>query len=285
MHYFLLSKDPKNAFSKRLLLFCVGVVSNTETGKTRNEKMKTVLFILLRSFFSTLIRSLCVLGSNNRNVFFHFLDCAVSKSLYKQAQHHRRLKSPIIMAFITKAFYEQAFERNLKAQTTTTTTTRQHADIVPTMTHTQRATLTTAMFTAHSKKEVVRHLYRELFLCEANIYICALMNFLCRNMGGEGEIGRMVSSTRARNGRGSSFYATRERFGRARDVARGGLRAMIRATFRTDFWGRQRCDDVFDDGLVFNMRVKKPSCVLSLGIGGATVDARDALEGGLLVDL
>ncbi len=32
------------------------------------------------------------------------------------------------------------------------------------------------------------------------------------------------------------------------------------------------------------MRVKKPSCVLSLGIG-ATVDARDALEGGLLVDL
>lgn len=63
----------------------------------------------------------------------------------------------IIMAFITKAFYEQAFERNLKAQTTTTTTTRQHADIVPTMTHTQRATLTTAMFTAHSKKEVVRH--------------------------------------------------------------------------------------------------------------------------------
>ena len=44
-------------------------------------------------------------------------------------------------------------------------------------------------------------------------------------------------------------------------------------------------DDDDDDGLVFNMRVKKPSCVLSLGIGGATVDARDALEGGLLVDL
>merc|ERR1712100_394847 len=56
------------------------------------------------------------------------------------------------MGAFTKAFYEQAFERNLKAQTTTTT--RQHADIVPTMTHTQRATLTTAMFTAHSKKEV-----------------------------------------------------------------------------------------------------------------------------------
>ena len=68
----------------------------------------------------------------------------------------------IIMAF-TKAFYEQAFERNLKAQTTTTTTTRQHADIVPTMTHTQRATLTTAMFTAHSKKEVVRQIYIESF--------------------------------------------------------------------------------------------------------------------------
>ena len=34
----------------------------------------------------------------------------------------------------------------------------------------------------------------------------------------------------------------------------------------------------------FFMRVKKPSRVLSLGIG-ATVDARDGLEGGLLVDL
>merc|ERR1711990_710987 len=69
-------------------------------------------------------------------------------------QHHRpQIIQIIIMAF-TKAFYEQSFERNLKAQTTTTTTTRQHADtVVPTMTHTQRAT-TTAMFTAHSKKEV-----------------------------------------------------------------------------------------------------------------------------------
>ncbi len=65
------------------------------------------------------------------------------------------------MAF-TKAFYEQAFERNLKAQTTTT---RQHVDtVVPTMTHTQRAT-TTAMFTAHSKKEVVRQIYSFFFVC------------------------------------------------------------------------------------------------------------------------
>ena len=104
-------------------------------------------------------------------------------------------------------------------------------------------------------------------------------------MGGEGEIGRMVSSTRARNERGSSFYATRERFGRARDVARRALRAMMRATFRTDFWGRQKMVMMMmmmmDE---FFMRVKKPSRVLSLGIG-ATVDARDALEGGLLVDL
>ena len=76
----------------------------------------------------------------------------------------------IIMAF-TKAFYEQAFERNLKAQTTTTTTTRQHADIVPTMTHTQRAT-TTAMFTAHSKKEVVRQIYIAFFfVCVRRIYM------------------------------------------------------------------------------------------------------------------
>jgi hypothetical protein len=52
------------------------------------------------------------------------------------------------MAF-TKAFYEQAFERNLKAQTS-----EQTATVVPQMqmTRTQRAT---AQFTAHSKKEVV----------------------------------------------------------------------------------------------------------------------------------
>ena len=51
------------------------------------------------------------------------------------------------MAF-TKAFYEQAFERNLKAQTTSS------EPVTPAMqmTRTQRAT---AQFTAHSKKEVV----------------------------------------------------------------------------------------------------------------------------------
>ena len=54
------------------------------------------------------------------------------------------------MAF-TKAFYEQAFERNLKAQTSS-------EPVMPTMqmTRTQRAT---AQFTAHSKKEVVRTLW------------------------------------------------------------------------------------------------------------------------------
>ena len=108
-------------------------------------------------------------------------------------------------------------------------------------------------------------------------------------MGGEGEIGRMVSSTRARNERGSSFCATRDRFGRARDVARRALRAMMRATFRTDFWGRQKMVMMMMMMMMmmmdeFFMRVKKPSRVLSLGIG-ETVDARDALEGGLLVDL
>ena len=52
------------------------------------------------------------------------------------------------MAF-TKAFYEQAFERNLKAQTTSS-----EPPVTPAMqmTRTQRAT---AQFTAHSKKEVV----------------------------------------------------------------------------------------------------------------------------------
>ena len=74
---------------------------------------------------------------------------------------------------------------------------------------------------------------------------------------------------------------------RARRRATRFARDDLRATFRTDFWGRQKILVMMndDDGLVFNMRVKKPSCVLSLGIGGATVDARDALEGGLLVDL
>ena len=86
---------------------------------------------------------------------------------------HIKTSSSIIMAF-TKAFYEQAFERNLKAQTTTTTT-RQHADtttttVVPTMTHTQRAT-TTAMFTAHSKKEVVRQIYIAFFFVCVRIYM------------------------------------------------------------------------------------------------------------------
>jgi hypothetical protein len=54
------------------------------------------------------------------------------------------------MAF-TKAFYEQAFERNLKAQTSSEQTA---PSVVPQMqmTRTQRAT---AQFTAHSKKEVV----------------------------------------------------------------------------------------------------------------------------------
>ena len=60
------------------------------------------------------------------------------------------------MAF-TKAFYEQAFERNLKAQTTSS------EPVTPAMqmTRTQRAT---AQFTAHSKKEVVRQIYTQLFL-------------------------------------------------------------------------------------------------------------------------
>ena len=60
------------------------------------------------------------------------------------------------MAF-TKASYEQAFERNLKAQTTTSS-----EPVAPAMqmTRTQRAT---AQFTAHSKKEVVSTLESVVF--------------------------------------------------------------------------------------------------------------------------
>ena len=59
------------------------------------------------------------------------------------------------MAF-TKAFYEQAFERNLKAQTTSS----EHVTPAMQMTRTQRAT---AQFTAHSKKEVVSTLESIVF--------------------------------------------------------------------------------------------------------------------------
>jgi len=60
------------------------------------------------------------------------------------------------MAF-TKAFYEQAFERNLKAQTTSS---EQSVTPAMQMTRTQRAT---AQFTAHSKKEVVSTLESRVF--------------------------------------------------------------------------------------------------------------------------
>jgi hypothetical protein len=57
------------------------------------------------------------------------------------------------MAF-TKAFYEQAFERNLKAQQQQKPeTTSGFAAASSAMTRTQRATM---QFTAYSKKEVVR---------------------------------------------------------------------------------------------------------------------------------
>ena len=62
------------------------------------------------------------------------------------------------MAF-TKAFYEQAFERNLKAQTSSEQTATSVAPQMQ-MTRTQRAT---AQFTAHSKKEVVSTLESVVF--------------------------------------------------------------------------------------------------------------------------
>jgi len=111
-------------------------------------------------------KNVAVLLRSLSSLFFFWGWTISSVVLFRQTLQNIIVhKSSIIMAF-TKAFYEQAFERNLKAQTTTTTTTRQHADtVVPTMTHTQRAT-TTAMFTAHSKKEVVRQMYIvAFFLC------------------------------------------------------------------------------------------------------------------------
>jgi uncharacterized phosphosugar-binding protein len=121
-------------------------------------KKKTWLSSFDLSFFFFVTRSSILFGSGRSHLLYGVVFRRTLQNISSSAQiiHH------IIMAF-TKAFYEQAFERNLKAQTTTTTTTRQHADIVPTMTHTQRATLTTAMFTAHSKKEVVRQIYIESF--------------------------------------------------------------------------------------------------------------------------
>ena len=120
-------------------------------------KKKTWLSSFDLSFFFFVTRSIILFGSGRSHLLYGVVFRRTLQNISSSAQiiHH------IIMAF-TKAFYEQAFERNLKAQTTTAT--RQHADtVVPTMTHTQRAT-TTAMFTAHSKKEVVRQIYTQLFL-------------------------------------------------------------------------------------------------------------------------
>ena len=78
----------------------------------------------------------------------HFLS-APSQSLREQK-----------MAF-TKAFYEQAFERNLKAQQQQKPeTTSGFAAASSAMTRTQRATM---QFTAYSKKEVVRVVLLFLF--------------------------------------------------------------------------------------------------------------------------
>jgi len=138
----------------------------------KKKKEKRVWLSSFDLFFSTTPISFFVLGSNRSVFSFTFVfvfnnehaleyfspvvvfDCCfesfASQNIIIIIIHHE-------MAF-TKAFYEQAFERNLKAQTTTTTTTRtNNVGVAPTMTHTQRAT-TTAMFTAHSKKEVVRHM-------------------------------------------------------------------------------------------------------------------------------
>jgi len=122
------------------------------------KKKKTWLSSFDLSFFFVYVVVVFFFGGGRSHLLYGVVFRRTLQNISSSAQiiHH------IIMAF-TKAFYEQAFERNLKAQTTTTTTTRQHADIVPTMTHTQRATLTTAMFTAHSKKEVVRQIYIESF--------------------------------------------------------------------------------------------------------------------------
>ena len=85
------------------------------------------------------------------------------------------------MAF-TKAFYEQAFERNLKAQTTSS----EHVTPAMQMTRTQRAT---AQFTAHSKKEVVRTLALVVFEKNPNVIdvarnVCARDHARCETRRG-----------------------------------------------------------------------------------------------------
>lgn len=65
------------------------------------------------------------------------------------------------MAF-TKAFYEQAFERNLKAQQQKPETMASSFAASSSMTQTQRATM---QFTAYSKKEVVRDFLFLFFFC------------------------------------------------------------------------------------------------------------------------
>lgn len=127
------------------------------------KKKKNVAVLLRSLFFLRLRRSIVFFFGGGLDLILSY--GVVFRRTLQKTSSSAQIIHHIIMAFITKAFYEQAFERNLKAQTTTTTTTRQHADIVPTMTHTQRATLTTAMFTAHSKKEVVRQIYIESFFC------------------------------------------------------------------------------------------------------------------------
>ena len=80
------------------------------------------------------------------------------------------------MAF-TKAFYEQAFERNLKAQQQKPETMASSFAASASMTQTQRATM---QFTAYSKKEVVRDFL--LFFCFLLFFACVLWSEKIRKM-------------------------------------------------------------------------------------------------------
>jgi len=82
------------------------------------------------------------------------------------------------MAF-TKAFYEQAFERNLKAQQQKPETMASSFAASSSMTQTQRATM---QFTAYSKKEVVRDFLPFLF-CFAFVFCsCVVWSEKIRKM-------------------------------------------------------------------------------------------------------
>ena len=126
--------DISDPFGNTFALLQKKVMMNTT--HTRQFRKKTLVLFQTRS--TEIIPQRSHLESLLRRTAPYF------PTLYKKTPRTNK------MAF-TKAFYEQAFERNLKAQTSSEQTATSVAPQMQ-MTRTQRAT---AQFTAYSKKEVV----------------------------------------------------------------------------------------------------------------------------------